>query len=121
MWNGPSASPTSSSTQTSSSSATPTATPTPTPFCPPARFERLAAHGLAGTLLGMSPSVATEQDCASACCLDPRCEGYSHAPDSPRLLCALYANVTGVVPVIVVVSGVQRAALDALAATGPAL
>ena len=118
-WNSPSASPTSSST--ASSSPTQTTTPTPTPFCPPARFQRAAAHGLAGALLERLPATATEQDCASACCLEPRCEGYSYAPDSPRLLCALYANVTGAVPNLLVDSAVQRAALDALAATGPAL
>ena len=121
----PSITPTGSASSTlspfGSPTATPTLTPTPTPFCPPARFQRVAAHGLAGTLLGMSPAVATEQDCASACCLDPRCEGYSYAPATPPLACALYANVTGAVPNILIVSSVQRTVLDALAATGQAL
>ena len=126
-WNSPSATPTSSytsspsSTLTPTSTSTPSLTPTPTPFCPPSRFQRAAAHGLAGALLDRLPATATEQDCASTCCLDPRCEGYSYAPDSPRLVCALYANVTGAVPNILVDSAVQRAALGARAATGPAL
>ena len=110
-WNSPSATPTPSSTPS----------PTPTPFCPPSRFQRMAALGLAGELLRRTPAIATEQDCASACCLDAACEGYSYAPDSPRLVCALYANVTGAVPNILVDSGVLRVSLAALTATGGAL
>jgi len=116
-WNSPSATPTPSST----ASLTPSPTPTPTPFCPPARFQRLAAHGLAGELLSIAPSTANEQDCASSCCLEHACQGYSYTPATPPLVCALYANVTGVVPNIIVVSGVQHAALAAQASGGDAL
>jgi hypothetical protein len=129
-WNSPSGTPTLSSTSlqsstltstptpTPTSTLTPTLTPTPTPFCPPARFRSLPAHGLAGTLLTRTPATPAEQDCATACCLDPACEGYSYAPATPPLVCALYANVSGAVPNILVDSGVLRTALDAVAAGG---
>ena len=105
----PSSSPSSSPSLTSSSTPTPTLSPTATNACPPSHFQRLDAHGLAGDLLSRTLNVVSDVDCAAACCLwGATCSGYSFASLAPTRVCALFANVTGVVPNILVDSGVTR-------------
>ena len=94
------------------------------PVCAPALYRALPQMDLVGTLVsdaggrGLVVSAGSEDACRVACCSAPTCTGYAYASGMLRLAsvgvdahtqvaapCALYANVTALVPSSFVSSG----------------
>lgn len=113
--------PTAPHTGTASPTASPTTTPSPSgtvsPFCEPLAWAQLRGYALDGSLLGFDAGAYTLAMCRLSCCREPGCTGYAMGvrasgaavPDS----CALYGNLTQLVPHYGASSGLRRSALPA--------
>lgn len=107
-----------------------------TPLYTPSYFSPAVGHALVGTLLA-SVSLANEVRCGLACCeAAPACSGYTltatpvtvgvddewngmgtGGATAPTANCFLYANVTALLPNLLVRSGVARSVLPGLGGT----
>ena len=108
----------------------PPATPSPssTPYCQPSLFRPLPRTDLVGALVGtaLAPGesvlVRSEAACRQACCDAAACDGYAFDVGSLRIdarrhagdahsSCFLYANISQLVPVSIMASGIRESAL----------
>jgi hypothetical protein len=113
----PTASTTGTASHTSSVSSTPSPSGTVSPYCEPLAWAQLRGYALDGSLLGFDAAASTLAACRVACCSAPGCTGYAMGvrasgaavPDS----CALYGNLTQLVPHYGAATGLLRAALPA--------
>ena len=102
------------------SSPPPAPSPSTTPYCIPTLFRPLPRTDLVGVLVGTAlapgepvvlPSVAA---CRQACCDAAACDGYAFDASGGRLGaadCFLYVNITQLVPVSMMASGVRESVL----------
>ena len=81
---------------------TPTASPSGTPYCAEGEYQYFPGHDIDGVAALGAAVVASERDCARACCDVPGCDGYAFVNDMLLLRggagnCAFIGNVSGVV------------------------
>ena len=109
---------TASATYSSSGSAPATplgsASPSASPACGAPSFRALPRFDLYGSLIGAGFAAPTENACMQFCCATPPCDAYAY--QAGDLLtggsapCYLYTNVTALVPVSIMSSGMLIAA-----------
>ena len=87
-----------SATATGSLTATPTASPSGTPYCAVGEYQYFPGYDVDGNVTLGAAVVASERDCARACCDVPACDGYSYtAAVLTAANCFHVAHVSGIV------------------------
>jgi hypothetical protein len=89
-----------SATATSSLTASATRSPSGTPYCAVGEYQYFPGYDVDGNVTLGVAVVASERDCARACCDVPACDGYSYSINTAAVTaanCFYVAHVSGIV------------------------